>query len=159
MEGIRKRGRSRKRWTDEVERDLNTKFLYTHLSLFTGSYYAVSQIRGVAPRIKIHLSDPSMGRSIKIVRQLDLEPHCVMFKGLRGRKGAAPITVFLRREEKHQKIPKKLFCSNYLRSCHFSRSVLELSPPQQKRGLKEWRRIVLEGKAIMLWRKKSLLQM
>jgi len=32
---------------------------YTHPSLFAGSYFAASQIRGFAPRIKIHHSGNS----------------------------------------------------------------------------------------------------
>jgi hypothetical protein len=41
----------------------------THPSLLAGSYFAVSQIYGVAPKIKTHHSDTSMDSSIKIVRQ------------------------------------------------------------------------------------------
>jgi hypothetical protein len=50
---------------------------HTHASLFVGSYLVVSQIPGIVQRIKIHHSDPSMDRSIKIVEQLEqiFEPY------------------------------------------------------------------------------------
>jgi hypothetical protein len=79
---------------------------YTRPSLSAGSYFAVSQIHGAAPKIKIYTSGPAVCGSIEIVRQLeqDLEPYCVMFKELKGGTGgeqAASITVFLQRKEKH----------------------------------------------------------
>jgi hypothetical protein len=53
--------------------------LYKHSSLAFRGFV----LREVAPKIKIHLSDPSMQRNIKTVRQLEqtFEQHCTMFKG------------------------------------------------------------------------------
>jgi hypothetical protein len=67
-----------------------------------GSYFEASQIHDVSAKIKIHHSDPSMDRSIKIVRQFeqDFEPYRVMFKELKEKKRVAPITMFLQRKEK-----------------------------------------------------------
>jgi hypothetical protein len=55
---------------------------YIHLSLFAGLYFAVSQIREVAPRTEMHNSHPSTDRSSEIVRQLaqDFEPQCMMLR-------------------------------------------------------------------------------
>ena len=39
--------------------------VYTLYSAFAGSYFAVSQISGVAPKVIIHNLGPSMERSIK----------------------------------------------------------------------------------------------
>ena len=50
---------------------LFTIAVYIHPSLFAGSYLAVSQICGVAPRMKINQSDRSMDRSIRTVVQLE----------------------------------------------------------------------------------------
>jgi len=61
----------------------------------------VSQIRMVAPGIKLRNSDPSMERRIKIFRPFDqvFEPYGVMFRELKGgKKVAVRITVFLRRK-------------------------------------------------------------
>lgn len=44
---------------------------FSHLSLFTGSWSAVSQIHGVAARIKIDHSNSSVERSTRIVQQLE----------------------------------------------------------------------------------------
>jgi hypothetical protein len=73
--------------------------------LFFAAYFAVSQIRAVAPRITIHHSDPSMDSSIKIVLHLEqvFETYRVMFKELKGdikKKKQRPIPVFLQRKEK-----------------------------------------------------------
>jgi len=53
---------------------------YAHPSLAAGSYSESWQIRGVAQTIRIYNLDPSMDRSVKIVRQL----RRVMFKELEG---------------------------------------------------------------------------
>jgi hypothetical protein len=78
---------------EEEEGGGHNRFQYTYPSLFTGWYFAVSQIRGVAPRIKIHHSD----RSTRIVRQLEqvFEQYRMMFKDLKEKKEAAPISMFL----------------------------------------------------------------
>jgi hypothetical protein len=47
-----------------------TDHVHTHLAHSTGVRSAVSQIREIAPRIKIHHSDQSMERRIKIILQL-----------------------------------------------------------------------------------------
>jgi len=72
---------------DRFYRPVN-EFHYTYPSIFLGSYLAVSQICGVAPRIKIHYSDPSLDRSTRNVRQLEenLEPYRMMFKELEGKR-------------------------------------------------------------------------
>jgi hypothetical protein len=49
-----------------VENGTTIQTAHTHLSLL-----AVSQIRGVAPRIKIHHSGPLIDKSIKMFRQLE----------------------------------------------------------------------------------------
>jgi hypothetical protein len=61
--------------------------IITHPSLFACSYFAVSQIRGVALRMKMHDSDPSTDRSIKTVRQLEhtFEPYRMVFWELKGK--------------------------------------------------------------------------
>jgi len=75
---------------------------YTHSTSFAGSYFAVSQIRGVAQRIKLHNPEPWMDRNIKIVPQLEkgFEPYSIMFKWLVEKKEAGPITMFLQRKDK-----------------------------------------------------------
>ena len=42
----------------------HSKSVYSHPSLFAASKFAVSKIRGIAPRIQTFHSDPSMDRSI-----------------------------------------------------------------------------------------------
>jgi hypothetical protein len=61
----------------------------------------VSQICGIAPRIKMHHSDFSLDRNVRIFRQLGqiFEPFCVIFRELKGKKEAAPV-VFLKRKDK-----------------------------------------------------------
>jgi hypothetical protein len=64
--------------------------LYGHPLLFAVSYVQFSQIRGVAPRIKIHGSDPSTDRNIKSSvtrRDPRVTPHDV--QGAEGRKEVA----------------------------------------------------------------------
>jgi hypothetical protein len=60
---------------------------YGHSSLFAGLYFVVSQICGIAPRIKMHHSDPSMDRNVRMFRQLGqiFEPFFVMFRELKGK--------------------------------------------------------------------------
>ena len=66
---------------------------YSNPSPYGDSYFAVSLICGLDPRIKIHYSDPSMDMSIKIFRQLQQEfkPQRMMFKELKGKEEAGPI--------------------------------------------------------------------
>jgi len=61
-------------------------FKYVHPSLFTDWYLAVTRIREFAPIIKIRHSDPSVGRRIKTIGELEqvFEPCRMMFKGLKG---------------------------------------------------------------------------
>lgn len=56
-----------------------------HLSHFAGSYLAVSQIRRFLPRLKILHADPSMNKSIKIVRKHELvfQPYHMTFKEMK----------------------------------------------------------------------------
>jgi hypothetical protein len=63
----------------------------------------------VTPKIKMHNSNPSKDRSIKIVRHLKqvFKPYHMMVKELGG--GAAPITMFLQRKRKPLKILKYCF--------------------------------------------------
>jgi hypothetical protein len=70
--------------------------------LFACSYWAVSQICGVNPRIKTHDSIPSLDRSIKIVWRLKqvFKTYRMVFKYLKGKKEVA-CTLFLQRKEKH----------------------------------------------------------
>ena len=65
-----------------------SEFHYTYPSIFSGTYLAVSQIREVAPRIKILYSDPSLDRNTRNVRQLEqnFEPYRMMFKELKAIK-------------------------------------------------------------------------
>jgi hypothetical protein len=70
------------------------KWQYTHPLLFAGLYLMVLRICMVTLNIKIHQSDPSVGGSIKIARQLKqvFEPYCMMFK------------------EKRKQLPLQCFC-------------------------------------------------
>jgi len=54
------------------------------------------------PRIKIHESDPSMGRRIKTVQQFEqvIEPYRMMFKVLNWGGEATLITMLLQRKRK-----------------------------------------------------------
>jgi len=81
------------------------KYIYIYnlnVKYIVPSLFAVSQIWGVAPRIKIHYSEPSMYRRIRIIRQLEQvsEPYSMMFKELKEHTRAAHITVFLQRKKK-----------------------------------------------------------
>jgi hypothetical protein len=102
------------------------RIMYTNSSLFAGSYYAVSQIRGVTQRNKIHQPGPSMARSITTVRQLEqvFEPHRVMFKELKKKKKKQLLSQCLcKRKERHYKILHCFFLGggvNYLRTFSFS---------------------------------------
>jgi hypothetical protein len=61
----------------------------------------VSQICGIAPKIKMNHSDPSMDRNVRIFRQLGhiFETFCVMFRELKGKIEAAPV-MFLKGKDK-----------------------------------------------------------
>jgi hypothetical protein len=61
-------------------------FKYAHPSLFADWYLAVSRIRGFAPVVKIQHSDPSLGRRIRTIGELEqvFEPCRMMLKGLKG---------------------------------------------------------------------------
>ena len=50
---------------------INPYRIYSHPSLFSPLYFTGSPFRGVTQRIKIHHSELSMDRNIKIVRQTD----------------------------------------------------------------------------------------
>jgi hypothetical protein len=75
---------------------------YNHPTSLAGSYFAVSQIRGVSQRIKVHNPEPWMDRNIKTVSQFEkgFEPHSIIFKGLKEKKEAGPNTMFLQRKDK-----------------------------------------------------------
>jgi len=79
--------------------------MYSHPSLFEASKFAVSQIRGVAPRIQTFHSDTSMDKSIKIVPQLDqvLMPNSRTFKELKEKQEVDPYHSFLQRKERHSR--------------------------------------------------------
>jgi hypothetical protein len=86
--------------------------VYTHSSLFAGSYFAVSQILGVVPKVKIHYSVPSIARGIKIVRKLEFvfELYRVMLKEfLKKRKEPASPSQCLCKEKKNTKDNKLFF--------------------------------------------------
>jgi len=72
--------------------------LYTHLLFLASSYFADSQIRGVASRIKIYRSDPSMGKNNKNVQQLE-----EIFETYR--------MIFTELSEKNQQLPSQGFCT------------------------------------------------
>jgi hypothetical protein len=69
--------------------------MYTHPSLFAGSYLMVSQIRGVAPRIQKHHSNPLLDRSISSTG-LRAIPHIV--QGGEGKKKQLPSQCFCKEE-------------------------------------------------------------
>jgi hypothetical protein len=91
---------------------------------------AVSQIRGVAPRLKIHYSDPSLDRSTRNVRQLEhnFKPYRIMFKELKGKKQF--ISQCFCKEMETPKILKLLFFEggrNYSRFLAFSEESCNLT--------------------------------
>jgi hypothetical protein len=55
------------------------------------------------PKIKVHHSDPSVDRSVGIVRQIHqvFETNRMLFEEWKGRQEVAPITTFLQRKEEH----------------------------------------------------------
>jgi hypothetical protein len=57
---------------------------------------------GVAPRIEVNHSDPSVDRTIKIVRQIEevFEPYSMMFKELKRREKPLPPECFFRANTK-----------------------------------------------------------
>jgi hypothetical protein len=61
-------------------------FKYAHPSLFADWYLAVSRIRGFAPIVKILHWDPSVGRRIRTIGQLEqvFEACRTMLRGLKG---------------------------------------------------------------------------
>jgi hypothetical protein len=75
---------------------MRCELVYTHLSIFTGSYFAFSQIRRFATRIRIQYTNPSMDRSIEIVRQLEqvFQPHRTMFEEFKEEKKQLPTQCF-----------------------------------------------------------------
>jgi hypothetical protein len=77
--------------------------LCTHPSLYAGSSFVVLQIRRVALRLKDKYSDPSMDRSIGMVRQIHqvFQPSRAMFVEWRRKQEVAQFTTFLQRKEKH----------------------------------------------------------
>ena len=62
------------------------KLAYTNTK---ASLFAVSQIRGLPPRLKIYHPNPSMDKSIRTFQQLEkfLQPYRIMFKELGVGKG------------------------------------------------------------------------
>jgi len=68
------------------------------------------------PRIKIHESDPSMGRRIKTVQQFEqvIEPYRMMFKVLNWGGEATLITMLLQRKRKTLKKLNTLGGGHYL---------------------------------------------
>ena len=56
-----------------------------------GSHFAVSRSRGVAPGIKLHHSDPSMQRRIKIFRPIEqiFEPYRMMFRKMKEKSSSS----------------------------------------------------------------------
>jgi hypothetical protein len=101
---------------------VSTMFRQFFFRVHSSLVFEVSQILGVATGIKIHYSDPSLDKSIRIVRQIEqlFEPYCVMCKELKGAE-AASITMCLQRKDKDYKILKLFFLGggggavNYLR--------------------------------------------
>jgi len=61
---------------------------YTDSFLVTSLYFAVSQVRGVAPRINLYHLVPSLERSFKIIRHLEqvFEPYRKMCRECKEKK-------------------------------------------------------------------------
>ena len=74
------------------------------LCTLASTFFADSQIRSVAPTMKVQHSHPSMDWGIKIVRKLEqvCKAYRLMFKELNEKK-AVIITTFLQRKEKTPK--------------------------------------------------------
>jgi hypothetical protein len=105
---------------------------------FRGSYFAVSQFCGVAPRIKIYHSDPSTNRSIRIVRHLEqaFGPYPMMFMELKEIKKHFPLHCVCK-EKKNTKTYKHFFFgggSQLFAYFHFSWRILKPNP-HEKRGM------------------------
>jgi len=81
--------------------------LNTHLS---GSYFAVLQARRVDPRIKHH-SDPSVVRSIRIVRQLEqiFKTYHMMLRKLQGKKEEFSVILFFAKKRKTKRFKNFVF--------------------------------------------------
>jgi hypothetical protein len=98
-----------------------------------GSFFAVSQILGVSPRIKIHHADSSMDRGIKIVPQVEqvFDLYRMMSKELKERKKQLPSQWFCKEKKKKRNI--KLFLGggggvNYSRIFSFRGESWNLTP-------------------------------
>jgi hypothetical protein len=105
-------------------------FKYSHPLLFAAWYLAVSRIRAFAPTVKIHHSDPSMGRRIRAIGQLEqvFDPCRMMLKGLKGGGRSTSPAMFLPRKEETLKVGQ-LFAD-----FRFSWEVLEPNR-SEKRGM------------------------
>jgi hypothetical protein len=66
----------------------------------------VLQIHRIAPRIKVHLSDPSEDRSIKNVRQLEsiFEPYRTMFMEMKEERSRSYHNVSAKKTVKYIRI-------------------------------------------------------
>ena len=104
-------------------------FKYAHPSLFADWYLAVSRIRGFAPVVKIHHSDPSLGRRIKIIGELEqvFEPCRMMLKGLGCGRSTSHHNVSAKKI-------KTLKVGQLFAGFHFSWEVLEPNR-SEKRGM------------------------
>jgi hypothetical protein len=97
----------------------------------------VSQICRVAPRIKIHHSDPSMDRMIRNVRQLKqvFEPYRMMFKQLRGKTRSSHHNVSAKKRKTLKKIK---YCfgggQSIIHKCLLFAGVLQPNP-REKQGM------------------------
>ena len=114
------------------------RWVYTHSSIcFAASYSVVLQIGGVAPRIKIHLLNPSIDKCVRIFRQLEQvfqrKPNNFQWVEGKGQlSGQCPY-----RENKHNTASiKTLFEKGFLiiRGFVFSRGVLEPNVPTENEG-------------------------
>jgi hypothetical protein len=106
---------------------------YSHPTLLTGLYFTVLQIGKIGPRIKIHHSDPSMDRNIKIFQQIQwvFKPYHMVFQGVSRWGEQFPSQCF--NKEKTQKNTKVLFFffggGGYLfADFHLSMEVLKTNP-------------------------------
>jgi hypothetical protein len=82
--------------------------MLTHASVYAGSYFGLSQIRGIAWRINVHHLDPSMDRNIRITRQLEevLEPYCLIFKEVKEKRNIFHHNVFVKKRKPIQSTKK-----------------------------------------------------
>jgi hypothetical protein len=107
-------------------------FKCAHPSLFADWYLAVSGIRGFAPIVKIHHSDPAMGMRIKTIGQFEqvFEPCRVMFKGLKGWGGGGRSTSHHNVSTKKRKTPE---VGQLFTDFRFSWEVLEPNRSEKRR--------------------------